>query len=245
MADPNMADLRRLVAAAVDEARQSHAPNVEAEHLLLALSSRPSSPAGRVLAEHGLGYDAIQRALLEEQHSSLRAAGVEPVPRARLISTPAAAAKNDANSGISPSFFHVLPLREIIESRVTRPATIHCCSVPNSRQVLLSPFSRRIIHTRSAVPATGGVDTLVVGRRRILNMCPQLVHLTVTPVGLRRASSSSYSVPHFSQRTSIGAIDGRTTRWSACHFSPWRPAGSRDGTAVLSESACPWAQELA
>ena len=88
MADPNMADLRRLVAAAVDEARQSHAPNVEAEHLLLALSSRPSSPAGRVLAEHGLGYDEIQRALLEEQHSSLRAAGVEPVPRARLISTP-------------------------------------------------------------------------------------------------------------------------------------------------------------
>ena len=72
-----MADLRRLVAAAVDEARQSHAPNVEAEHLLLALSSRPSSPAGRVLAEHGLGYDAIQRALLEEQHSSLRAAGVD------------------------------------------------------------------------------------------------------------------------------------------------------------------------
>ena len=40
---------------------------------------------------------------------------------------------------------------------------------------------------------------------RILNMCPQLVHLTVTPVGLSRDSSSSYSVWHFSQRTSIGA----------------------------------------
>ena len=47
------------------------------------------------------------------------------------------------------------------------------------------------------------MPTLVVARRRILNMWPQLVHLTVTPPGLSRLSSSSYSVWHFSQRTSM------------------------------------------
>ena len=47
----------------------------------------------------------------------------------------------------------------------------------------------------------GPID--VGDRRRTLNMCPQVVHLTVTPPGLSLLSSSSYSVWHFSQRTSI------------------------------------------
>src|SRR5205823_3033914 len=89
------------------------------------------------------------------------------------------------------------------------------------------PFSSRMIHCRSAVgpepwsviepsiesarldrslpPAGGtiGIPTFVLAFLRILNMCPQLVHLTVTPPGFKRLSSSSYSVWHFSQRTSI------------------------------------------
>ena len=47
---------------------------------------------------------------------------------------------------------------------------------------------------------------LVFARLRILNMCPQFVHLTVTPPGLSRLSSSSYSVWHFSQRTSMKSL---------------------------------------
>ena len=54
-----------------------------------------------------------------------------------------------------------------------------------------------------AVVVTAGTPTFVFARLRILNMWPQLVHLTVTPPGLSRLSSSSYSVWHFSQRTSM------------------------------------------
>src|SRR6185312_16248756 len=54
-----------------------------------------------------------------------------------------------------------------------------------------------------AASLTVGKPTFVGVRFRILNMCPQLVHLTVTPPGLSRLSSSSYSVWHFSQRTSM------------------------------------------
>src|SRR6185369_89653 len=117
--------------------------------------------------------------------------------------------------------FHVLPLREISDSRDTTPATIHCCSVASSRHVLVSPFSSRTCHWRSefgpdgmslmpslgtesargallvsgcfddtgfarvsaaaAAPAPPAMPTFVLARLRILNMCPQLVHLTVTP----------------------------------------------------------------
>src|SRR5688572_30306173 len=50
---------------------------------------------------------------------------------------------------MSPSRFQVLPVREIIDSRLTRPPTIHCWRVASSRQVLVSPLSRRISQTRS------------------------------------------------------------------------------------------------
>ncbi len=88
MAETNMTNLRTLIALATVEAQHLHSRNVEAEHLLLALSSRPKSPAGSALAEQGLTYIAIQAALTQEQHSSLRAAGVQPVADARLQSTP-------------------------------------------------------------------------------------------------------------------------------------------------------------
>src|SRR5207237_8640847 len=61
-----------------------------------------------------------------------------------------ATVKYCASSPISPIRFQVLPEREIRHSRVTTPATIHCCSVASSRQLFWSPFSRRIIHWRSA-----------------------------------------------------------------------------------------------
>ena len=52
---------------------------------------------------------------------------------------------------MSPIRFQVLPVREISDSRVTTPATIHCCSVASSRQLFCSPFSSRISHCRSTV----------------------------------------------------------------------------------------------
>jgi hypothetical protein len=145
-----------------------------------------------------------------------------------------ATTKNDARSGMSPRRFQVLPLREIIDSRDTLPAMIHCCSVASSRQVRVSPLSSRMIHCRSSPAVTGpepvgargsgtpwravgggwlgpgarvvGIPLWVAARLRILNMCPHVVHLTVTPPGFSRASSSSYSVWHFSQRTSIAGL---------------------------------------
>ena len=87
MAESNMTNLRTLIAIAVEEATKLRARDVEAEHLLLALSSRPTTVAGSALAKQGLSYEVIQSALNEEQLSSLRAAGVEPVPEVRLAST--------------------------------------------------------------------------------------------------------------------------------------------------------------
>ncbi len=83
-----MTKLRSLIAQATQEARALHSANVEAEHLLLALSARPGSQAGSALAGQGLTYESIQAALVQEQHSSLRAAGIEPIAEERLVSTP-------------------------------------------------------------------------------------------------------------------------------------------------------------
>ncbi|MDO8731181.1 MAG: Clp protease N-terminal domain-containing protein [Actinomycetota bacterium] len=87
MADSHMTKLRSLIDIATNEASKSRSTNVEAEHLLLALSSRPSSAAGNALAQQGLSYDTLQEALEAEQHSSLRSAGVEPIAEQRLLST--------------------------------------------------------------------------------------------------------------------------------------------------------------
>jgi D-alanyl-D-alanine carboxypeptidase len=63
-------DARAVVKQAVEEARMTGSPTIEAEHLLLALSSLP------VMTEAGLDHDAVLRALDEEEARSLAAVGV-------------------------------------------------------------------------------------------------------------------------------------------------------------------------
>lgn len=82
---------RALVEDAVRIAARLGAPDVEAEHLLLALARGPQCPARRILAEAGLGYDAARAALEREFSRSLAAVGVDlddfglaaPAPAAR------------------------------------------------------------------------------------------------------------------------------------------------------------------
>ena len=78
-------DARSLFASAETEAHASRSSVVEAEHLLLAMSARPDTDAGRVLATAGLTHDALERALSQEFGASLAAAGVsvivEDLPR--------------------------------------------------------------------------------------------------------------------------------------------------------------------
>jgi ATP-dependent Clp protease ATP-binding subunit ClpA len=80
--------LRDTVTRAVDEARLRGASLVEAEHLLLALSTTADSTAQSALASSGLDHAGIEAALRAERDASLRAAGVEPVPEERLTATP-------------------------------------------------------------------------------------------------------------------------------------------------------------
>ena len=69
-------DARSLFKTAEAEARTSRSPLVEAEHLLLAMSSQPDTDAGHVLAFVGLTHRAVQEALDQEFESSLATAGV-------------------------------------------------------------------------------------------------------------------------------------------------------------------------
>lgn len=174
-------------------------------------------------------------------------AGIGSENRARASSP---TAKYGCNSTIFPSRFQVFPEREISASRPTIPDAIHCCSVASSRQLFCSPVSRRMSHNRSDVgtelfaanmeSASGcagrggsgfalsgaGVGPAAGAAPRTLNRCPQCVHLTVTPPGLSRLSSSSYSVWHFSQRTSMGFqnLPLRTlARSTAAHTAPRAP----------------------
>lgn len=69
-------DSRTLFRAAEEEARTSRSALVEAEHLLLAMSARPDTDAGQVLAAVGLDHEAIVAALDRGFAASLAAAGV-------------------------------------------------------------------------------------------------------------------------------------------------------------------------
>lgn len=69
-------NLRKIMAAAKNEARAAGSSRTEAEHLLLALTSSPQLPAGRLLAEQGLDHEAVQQALALELQHSLAAVGV-------------------------------------------------------------------------------------------------------------------------------------------------------------------------
>src|SRR4029078_3182191 len=87
----------------------------------------------------------------------------------------------------------------------------------------------------SGVGVGGGVGmpTFVLARLRILNMCPQFVHLTVTPPGLSRLSSSSYSVWHFWQRT---YVISRCLAVTVPRRYPWGHA--RSGRSLEPERTC-------
>lgn len=70
-------DARAIVArAANEEAAQLGSPRIEAEHLLLALTSGPPSPTTRLLADAGLDHDGVLAALDRETERSLAAVGV-------------------------------------------------------------------------------------------------------------------------------------------------------------------------
>jgi D-alanyl-D-alanine carboxypeptidase len=88
-------DARTLVTSAEAQARTSGSALVEAEHLLLAMSSKRDTDAGQVLASVGLTHEALEEALDREFEASLAAAGVslasglarpsrEPARRLRL-----------------------------------------------------------------------------------------------------------------------------------------------------------------
>jgi ATP-dependent Clp protease ATP-binding subunit ClpA len=70
------ADSRRVVKDAREIAQGLESPTVEAEHLLLAIAHRTETPAHRLLAEAGLGYDEVRDALDAEFEASLAAVGV-------------------------------------------------------------------------------------------------------------------------------------------------------------------------
>jgi len=69
-------DLRRIVREARVEASAAGSARVEAEHLLLALSARPDTDAGRLLVDRGLDHGTLSRALDLEFEHSLASVGV-------------------------------------------------------------------------------------------------------------------------------------------------------------------------
>ena len=69
-------DAKALIAAAEQEARDHRSPQVEAEHLLLAMTVVPTTDAGELLATAGLTHDRLDAALVEELDASLAAVGV-------------------------------------------------------------------------------------------------------------------------------------------------------------------------
>jgi ATP-dependent Clp protease ATP-binding subunit ClpA len=65
-----------VVRAAEEEAGATGSPTLEAEHLLLALTSRRGDPATELLARSGLDHEGILAALDRETERSLAAVGV-------------------------------------------------------------------------------------------------------------------------------------------------------------------------
>jgi ATP-dependent Clp protease ATP-binding subunit ClpA len=69
-------EARAVVAGAEPEARELGSRTIEAEHLLLALTTRAHTPVQGVLAEAGLDHEAVVAALDAEFEHSLLAVGV-------------------------------------------------------------------------------------------------------------------------------------------------------------------------
>lgn len=67
----------RTFQVARQEATKNRSKSVEAEHLLLALASAPTTVCGRVLIEAGLDRERIEALLRQERSESLAFAGVQ------------------------------------------------------------------------------------------------------------------------------------------------------------------------
>ena len=70
-------EARKVVEGAMIEAGELGSRSLEAEHLLLALARRETTPAGAVLAGAGLDHDGVREALGAEVERSLRAVGID------------------------------------------------------------------------------------------------------------------------------------------------------------------------
>src|SRR4051812_46384901 len=80
--------LRPVIVRSVAEAQQRNAAQVEAEHLLLALSRVGSPQVRTALADAGLDPEGVEAALAGERAVSLGVAGVTPPPADRLAAAP-------------------------------------------------------------------------------------------------------------------------------------------------------------
>ena len=76
MAERPVLNPREIVAQGRNEARAMGSSRVEAEHLLLALASRPETSAGRLLTAVGLDHEGVREALDLEFERSLGAVGI-------------------------------------------------------------------------------------------------------------------------------------------------------------------------
>jgi D-alanyl-D-alanine carboxypeptidase len=81
-------DFRAIGALVMEVAAQRGSTTVELEHVLLAMSSFPNSPAGKFLVENGLDHDSIENALREERTRSLAVAGIGPIDATSLQASP-------------------------------------------------------------------------------------------------------------------------------------------------------------
>jgi hypothetical protein len=82
------AHLQPIMGVAMMEASNRGSATVEAEHLLLGFLFDQTSPAGPILAEHGVSYESFAAALASERERTLAAVGVVVPPPDRLVSTP-------------------------------------------------------------------------------------------------------------------------------------------------------------
>lgn len=82
------ADFRSVIGVAMIEATNRASSTVEAEHLLLAFLFDRNNPATRLLAEHGLTYEALTEALKREREQTLAAIGINIPDPERLRAAP-------------------------------------------------------------------------------------------------------------------------------------------------------------
>ena len=145
-------DARSLFKSAEVEARTSRSAVVEAEHLLLAMSARPDTDAGHVLASVGLTHDTIEQALDQEFGASLAVAGVsvlakdlgrpspEPPRRLRLSASFKSAMERSVSAAkgsrqIRPAHL----LLGLLGAQVgTVPRTLHFAGVSQTELVTLT-----------------------------------------------------------------------------------------------------------